>query len=99
MYSDYPETILKAPADKVLDGGRDGALANTEGKLVSDQGLSLDGFAGREFIIEIPGKGLMKLRTFLVRQRLFQVMAMGTKEKIEHEDTGKYLASFRLLAR
>jgi hypothetical protein len=99
MYSDYPEMILKAPADKVLDGGRDGAVANTKGKLVSDQSLSLDGFPGREFVIEIPGKGLMKLRAYLVRQRLFQVMAVGTEEKIEHEDTARYLTSFRLLTR
>jgi hypothetical protein len=99
MYSDYPEAVTKAPVESLLDGGRNGALASTRGKLIGEQGLFLDGFPGREINVEIPGKGLMKLRVFMVHQRLFQVMAVGTKEKIEHEDTAKYLTSFRLLAR
>jgi len=98
MYSDYPDVIAQAPADKVLDGGRDGALANTKGRLVAEESMSLDGFPGREFTIDIPGKGMMKLRAYLVRQRLYQIMAVGTKERIDHEDTAKYLTSFRLLA-
>lgn len=99
MYSDYPEIVTRAKPDDLLDGGRNGALSNTKGKLVSEQNMSLDGFPGREIVIEVPGKGIMKLRAFLVRQRLFQVLAVGTKEKIEHEDTVKYLTSFRLLTR
>lgn len=99
MYSDYPEIVTKAPPDRILDGGRDGAVANAKGKLIGEQNLTLDGFPGREIAIEVPGKGLMKVRAFLVRQRLFQVMAAGTKERIDHEDTAKYLTSFRLLAR
>ena len=99
MYSDYPDVVAQAPADKVLDGGRDGALANVKGKLVGEQNMSLDGFPGREFTIEIPGKGMMKLRTYLVRQRLYQIMAVGTNARIDSEDTVKYLTSFRLLTR
>lgn len=99
MYSDYPEIVTRAKPDALLDGGRDGALANTKGKLIGEQNMSLDGFPGREIVIEVPGKGLLKLRVFLVGRRMFQVMAVGTKEMIEHEDTAKYLTSFRLLAR
>jgi serine/threonine-protein kinase len=99
MYSDYPEIVTRAKPVDLLDGGRNGALSNTKGKLVGEQNMSLDGFPGREIVIEVPGKGLMKLRAFMVRQRLFQVMAVGTKEKIDHEDTAKYLTSFRLLTR
>jgi serine/threonine-protein kinase len=99
MYSDYPEIVTKAKPDDLLDGGRNGALSNTKGKLIGEQNMSLDGFPGREIVIEVPGKGIMKLRAFMVRQRLFQVIAVGTKEKIDHEDTIKYLTSFRLLAR
>ena len=99
MYSDYPEIVTRAKPDDLLDGGRNGALSNTKGKLIGEQNMSLDGFPGREIVIEVPGKGLMKVRAFLVGRRLFQVIAVGTKEKIEHEDTGKYLTSFRLLAR
>ena len=43
--------------------------------------------------------GPIKLRAFMVRQRLFHVMAAGTKEWIDHKDTGIFLISFRLLAR
>jgi len=99
MYNDYPEIVTKASPEALLDGGRNGALANTKGKLIGEQSISLDGFPGREIVIDVPGKGLMKVRAFLVRQRLFQVLAVGTKEKIDHEDTAKYLTSFRLLTR
>jgi serine/threonine-protein kinase len=97
MYSDYPEIVTRANPDDLLDGGRNGALASSKGKLVSEQNMSLDGFPGREIVIEVPGEGLMRVRMFLVRQQLFQIMAVGTKEKIDHEDTAKYLTSFRLL--
>ena len=40
----------------------------------------------------------MKLRAFLVSQRLYQAMAVGTKERIDDEDAGKYPITFRLLA-
>ena len=99
MYSDYPEIVTRAKPDDLLDGGRDGALANTKGRLISEQNMSLDGFPGREIVIEVPGKGLMKLRAFMVRRRLFQIIAVGTKEMVEHEDAGRYLTSFRLLTR
>jgi len=66
MYSDYPEIVTKAKPDDLFDGGRKGALANTKGKLIGEQNLTHDGFPGREIVI-------MKLRVFLVRQRLFQV--------------------------
>jgi len=99
MYSDYPEIVTRAKPEDLLDGGRDGALSNTKGKLVGEQNMSLDGFPGREIVVEVPGKGLLKLRVFLVGRRLFQVMAVGTREMVEHEDASKYLTSFRLLAR
>jgi serine/threonine-protein kinase len=99
MYSDYPEIVLNVPAQKILDGGRDGAVANSRGRLLGEQELSLDGFPGREFTIDVQGKGLLKARAFLVRQRMYTIIAAGTREKVEQGDTAKFLTSFRMLAR
>jgi hypothetical protein len=99
LYSDYPVMVLNVPAQQVLDGGRDGAVANSKGRLVSEQHLSLDGFPGRAFTVDVQGKGLLKARAFLVRQRLYTIIAAGTQETIQHEETETFLTSFRLLAR
>lgn len=40
--------------------------------------------------------GPIKLRAFMVRQRLFHVKAAGTKDWVDHKDTGMFLISFRL---
>jgi hypothetical protein len=53
---------------------------------------------GRACTREITGKSMMKLRVFPVSKRLYQAMAVGTKEQIDDEDTMKDLTSFRLLA-
>ena len=100
IYSDYPEFITRASPDKVLDGGRDGAIANSKGKLISEQNIFLDGgHAGREIKIDIPGKGLMKIRAFLVRNRLYQVMVAAPGDVIDSEESRKFLTSFNLLTK
>ena len=99
IYSDYPEFITRASPDKVLDGGRDAAVANSKGKLLSEEHIFLEGgHAGREIVVEVPDQGVLKLRAYLVRQRLYQVMLLAPKERIDSEENAKYLSSFKLLA-
>jgi serine/threonine-protein kinase len=100
MYADYPQSVTSVPADKLLDGARDGAVGNSKGKLVQESGLILDGgHPGRELTVDMDGKGRMKLRLFMVRQRLYQVMVLGSNpEFIESEANTKYLTSFKLIS-
>ena len=54
-YSDYPESLVsQTPADAILSGARDGAVANVQGRLVSETFISLQGYLGREMLIEAP---------------------------------------------
>lgn len=99
IYSDYPEVITRASPDQVLDGGRDAAVANSKGKLLSEERIFLDGgHAGREIVVEVPDQGVMKLRVYLVRQRLYQIMLLASKERIDSEENAKYFTSFKLLS-
>ncbi|HUJ19713.1 MAG TPA: hypothetical protein VL197_17125 [Nitrospirota bacterium] len=97
IYTDYPDAITRVSPDKVLDGGRDGAVANSKGKLLSEQYLFLEGgHSGREITVEVPEKGMLKVRAYLVRQRLYQIMLIAPKELIDSEDNVRYLSSFKL---
>src|SRR5205823_6468115 len=47
-YCDFPPEIKKIPIKQVLDSSRDGAVANLNGKLVSEKDFKLDKHSGRE---------------------------------------------------
>ena len=96
-YCDFPTEIKMAPIKKVYDSSRDGAVANLEGKLVSEKEIKLGKHPGREIQIEVAGgKQLFRARVFLVEQRLFQVVVMGTKKAATSRDADRFLDSFKL---
>jgi hypothetical protein len=97
-YSDYPNPMIQERTPKlILDGARDGAVANLQGKLVGESIISLDGHQGRELQIESPdGKVTVTARIFLVDRRLYQVMVLTPQGKDSSEDVRKFFDSFRL---
>lgn len=95
IYSDYPASVANADPQKVLDGGRDGAVAEMKGRLLQEQNITIQGHPGRELHIEIP-QGMVKARIYLVGVRLYQILSVSTKEMISPEDTEKFFSSFRL---
>jgi hypothetical protein len=98
-YADYPDTLIqKRTPDAMLDGARDGAVANAQGKLLGELVISINGYPGRELKIESPdGQGIMKARIFMVGHRLYQVGVVTPKEKALSRNIGKFLDSFKLL--
>jgi len=96
-YCDFPAEIKKTPIKKVYDSSRDGAVANLEGKLVSEKEIKLGKHSGREIRIEVGGgKQLFRARVFLIEQRLYQIVVMGTKEAATSKEADKFLESFKL---
>jgi hypothetical protein len=98
-YCDFPAKIRKVPLKQVLDSSRDGAVANLEGKLVSEKDVRLgkQRVPGREIQIDVAGgKRLFRARVYLVEQRLYQVVVFGTKEAATSKETDKFLDSFKL---
>ena len=83
---------------KVLDNGRDGAVKNLNGKLLSETKLTLDKkYIGLECLIDVPKfKGLYRLRMFIVGDRLYQLVVLGPKEVVTSKESDQYLDSFQL---
>jgi len=95
-YSDYPEEMMKkSESDKILDGARDGAVKNVNGKLDGEKKITIDKHPGRDFQIateHFEGRN----RMYLVNARLYQVMVVGSKEFVTGKDAERFLDSFKL---
>ncbi len=100
IYSDLPgdaKTLAKPEvAEKVLDGATKGALDNTKGKNLTEKKIKIGTYPGREIQFEIPDKGFVRSRIYLVDARLYQVMVTGPKATITSKDADKFLGSFKL---
>ena len=101
-YSDYPEDIIKQnDPQKLLDGGRDGAVSNVNGKLDSELKIDLDGNPGRALVISAKAgndqDATIKARIYLVGNRLYQVMMVAPKGEVSSSEMDEFLKSFKLL--
>lgn len=97
-YSDLPAAEVKAgSADKRLDFAREGAVSNARGKLRTEKKIEIDGFAGRELVIETDKDVVIKMRIYAVKQRLYQTMAMGPGGFFQSKDATLFLDSLRLI--
>lgn len=77
-YVDYPAAVMQAQTvEQALDAARDGSVRNTQGKLVRETRITLDGAPGRDLVTEvIGGKGLSKSRLLLIGRRLIEAVAV-----------------------
>ena len=72
-------------------------LTVTNGKMVGDKEVILDGYPGREVRIE-KDKKLWILRAYIVKERMYQLMTTQPKAKEESPDTIRFYESFKLLS-
>jgi hypothetical protein len=97
-YSDYPKFLVdSAVVDEMLDGARDGAVANVDGRLVWERRIRLQGYPGRELWIEadVDGEsGLAHARLYLVGTRLYQILVAGPTHEYSQSNAEKFLNSF-----
>jgi hypothetical protein len=100
-YNVFPAAVIgAASSDSMLDGARDGQVNAVKGTLVNEQKITLGAYPGRELEIQIEdsdGTLSLRSRTFLVRDRLYQVMVVGPKGQSTSPDTTKFLDSFKLM--
>jgi hypothetical protein len=98
-YNDFPAALLSdGNSDRMLNGARDGAVSSVKGKLLTDTGIALQEFPGREINIEAPdGKHTVVSRIYLVKSRLYQISVAVPNEDLQREDVAKFLDSFKLL--
>jgi hypothetical protein len=94
-YADFPRgAAAQAGADKVLDGCITGVASR--GTLLSSKKISLGFYPGREADVEIlGGKATLRVRVYLVNDRLYQVMAGTPKGQINSLTVSSFLDSFK----
>lgn len=98
IYSDFPFVPSTAEeANKRLDSGRDGGLARSKGKLVSETRITLDGYLGREIKAKLD-EGFLVARIFSVKQRLYQMLVAGTEAEVSSANVTRFFNSFKLTA-
>jgi hypothetical protein len=100
-YVDYPASLFQLKnADKILDDGRDGAVKNIKGKLISESKISINKNPGREVTIEATaGDAVLRAKFFLVGQRMYQLMVTTSKKKSKSYQILKFLDSFELIGK
>jgi hypothetical protein len=96
-FSDFPEKdVKKETVDKRLDYARDGAVSSARGKLRSEKIIKLDeAQPGRELIVEKDGAVVAKIRIYVVKNRLYQVMVLCNGAGSSKE-AGIFMDSFHL---
>jgi hypothetical protein len=96
-YCDYPANLLQASAKAGLDGARDGILANTQGaKLQKETPIALSGHPGRDLTVDVAGKAKMRIKLYLVKNRLYQLVVVQSGARPSAEAVAKFFDSFRL---
>ncbi|HQV71267.1 MAG TPA: hypothetical protein PLJ62_09670 [Thermoflexales bacterium] len=100
-YNDYPaDKVQQADAQNILDGARDGGLKNINATLLSETKIEQDGFPGRDITARASVQGreyAVRIRVFLVNNRLYQQMVLTEPGKIPDGDIAKFVDSFKLL--
>jgi hypothetical protein len=100
-YGDYPSSFVNSGnVEAMLDGARDGAVSNVNGKLVGERRIKVQGFPGRDLWVEatIGGEvGMAQMRIVLVGNRLYQVLVAGPKERFAEGQAEKCLNSFKVI--
>jgi hypothetical protein len=96
-YADYPAQLVNSTdPQKLLDGSRNGAVKNVNGKLVSETSVSFNGLPARDVVIEMPGKAFITARFILASPRFYELMFIAPKDKGHEQDIAKFFDSFKI---
>jgi hypothetical protein len=98
MYNSYPEDAVRGrPVTSMLDGARDGAIANVKGKLRSEQKILISNLPGRFIVIDAPNNIVLAMQVFLMRNTLIQGVVAGPAGVESESDTKRMLGSLKVV--
>jgi hypothetical protein len=98
MYIPYPpERVRGRPIEAMLDGARDGAVANVHGRLRSEERITIDNRPGRQIVIDA-GDMVLVQRFFVLDATLVQAIVGGHAGIETEPDTTRFLQSLRVVA-
>ena len=95
-YIDVPDDIAKSPTGPRLDKVRDGNKG-TDGKILTDKELTIgaDKHPARDLLIEKPNF-VLRNRAVIAGNRLYQVMAQGSKEFVTSKEVDRFYDAFEV---
>lgn len=100
--TEYPDSVInsnkKDKLDKFFRQAIDGAVNNVHGKLLSEKMIAINQFPGREIRVDFQnGKDVIKMRMYLVRNRMFMVETVTDTKKDFNKSINKFMDSFTLI--
>ena len=95
-FNEIPQEAAADP-ETLLAGGRDGAAENLKGTVVSDKPIKLGNYPGTEFVVETPDDLVYMARVYVVNDRLYQVLFLAPKDRIDQFDVQGFFDSFTLV--
>ncbi|MGO9620997.1 MAG: hypothetical protein ACLPT6_06300 [Desulfobaccales bacterium] len=102
-YWDYPPGLVQPDRlEEMLDGSRDGSVAQVSGRLIREGKLTLMGHPGRELLIETgsqtgPEARRLQGRLFIVGNRMYQIMVVAPRDQESRPEAEAFLQSLKLL--
>lgn len=102
-FADYPAEAMKGQdLKKILDGARDGAAQNIQGKVTSESEIKIGAHTGRDVRIEATVQGISvvaNIRFYLVENRLYQMLVVRPGAAgVSDDEVKQFLDSFKLLS-
>ena len=97
MYIPYPpDQVHSRPIEGMLDGARDGAVANVHGHLRSEERITVNNHPGRQIVIDT--KDMVLVQRFFVLDATLVQAIVGGHAGVENEpDTIRFLQSLRVV--
>ena len=102
------EPVVAGDAEVIknmLDGGRDGALANVAGSLQSETDITVNGMPGREISFTVDGNNSPtgeaidgRAQIFVAADRLWQILALATEGSMDQDQVNAFFESFKVAA-
>jgi len=95
--SDYPPGVVENSDPRaMLDGARDGAVRNVEGRLLSETIIEMQGCPGRVLRVEVGAGHIVVQKVVLAGSRMYQVIAVCSKGHSLDRKVSDVLDSFRM---
>jgi len=83
-------------AEAVLDHSRDGVAAHARGTVADEKRIAIEKSPGRSFTLNMAGGSAAKVRLFLVGNRLYHLMVIGTPTGLGDPSVPAFLDSLKL---
>lgn len=98
-HSTFPKEVDVTNKDAtalIFKSGLDGGLRSWKGKVLKERDFTVKNNPAKEFEIDAPTIGIIKLQLILTKSEFYQVVVGGPKEFVDSAPAKKFVESFKL---